>query len=148
MSKLDYCNSVLYNASQYQLDKLRRLQNTAARIVFKKSKYNHATPLLRELHWLPINKRVIFKVATTVYKCLNGSGPDYLQEMLIPYVPGRALRSSELSLMVVPKLSRNNNSGKKAFSFYGPSVWNSLPLSLRTCDSYKRFKQNLKTHLF
>ena len=77
-SKLDHCNSLLYGLPAYQLAKLQVLQNTAARVVSLTRKYDHITPVLESLHWLPVKFRIVFKVLLLVYKALNGMAPPYL----------------------------------------------------------------------
>ena len=81
-SKLDHCNSLLYGLPAYQLAKLQVLQNTAARVVSLTRKYDHITPVLQSLHWLPVKFRIVFKVLLLVYKALNGMAPPYLSDML------------------------------------------------------------------
>ena len=61
-SKLDYCNPLLYGLPKYQLQRLQYVQNTAARVVLQVSKFQHITPVLCALHWLPIQYRIIFKI--------------------------------------------------------------------------------------
>ena len=77
-SKLDYCNALLYGLPKYRLQRLQYVQNTAARVVFQVSKFQHITPVLSELHRLPIQYRIIFKILLLVYKSLNGTSPSYL----------------------------------------------------------------------
>ena len=76
-STLDYCNSIYYNLPNKQLNKLQKIQNHSARIITKKRKYDHITPVLKSLHWLPIKQRIIFKVAILTFKTLNGLAPNY-----------------------------------------------------------------------
>ena len=69
-SRLDYCNLLLYGVGEGLMDRLQHVQNAAARLVSDAKKYDHITPIMMDLHWLPIRRRVTFKVATLVYKCL------------------------------------------------------------------------------
>ena len=77
-SRLDYCNSLLYGVGEGLMDRLQRGQNAAAWLVSGAKKYDHITPIMMNLHWLPIRRRVTFKVATLVYKCLHGCAPVYI----------------------------------------------------------------------
>ena len=61
-SHVDYCNSFLYGLPAYQLNKLQRVQNAAARLIFLESKYCHVRPLLYNMHWLPVKFRIDFKI--------------------------------------------------------------------------------------
>ena len=83
-SRLDYCNSLMYGIAENQLDKLQRIQNTAARLVAGVKKCDHMSPVLRRLHWLPVRHRVTFKIATLVYKSLHGLAPTYLSRQCVP----------------------------------------------------------------
>ena len=67
-ARLDYCNSILYGTSAGNLGKLQRVINTLARVVSGTRKRDHITPILVELHWLPIASRIRFKVALQTYK--------------------------------------------------------------------------------
>ena len=80
-SKLDFCNSLLYRLSKKQLDKLQRIQNAAASIK-KTQKFQHISAVLRNLHWLPVTKRIEFKILTITYKALNGMAPSYICDLL------------------------------------------------------------------
>ena len=82
-SKLDYCNDLLYGLPSQQFNRLQSILNTAARSVTMTRKYYHITPILRDLHWLPVNFRVQFKLRLQVYKTLHGLAPSYLSSKLL-----------------------------------------------------------------
>ena len=103
-TKLDQNNSLLVNSPKTLLQKLQKVQNAAAKLVSRKRKFDSVTPLLQELHWLPIEQRIQYKVALLVYKSLNGCGPLYLAELLKHYSPAHDLRSAASKLLFVPKI--------------------------------------------
>ena len=76
------------------LHKLQLVQNCAARLILGGGKYEHITPLLRELHWLPVEHRINFKLLLITFKALNNLAPSYVSNLLHVYTPDRLLRSS------------------------------------------------------
>ena len=122
-------------------------QNIVARLITGHGRLEHITPVLKSLHWLPVQQRITFKTLVLVYKAVNNLAPVYLQELIHPHVPCRGLRSSEKNLLVVPFTGRSVVQ-QCAFSAAGPRLWNSLPLSLRSASSLSVFKSHLKPYLF
>ena len=98
---VDYCNSLFYGMPQYLVDKLQRIQNTAARVVMLVPKFEHITPVMVELHWLPVKYRIMYKILLLVFKCLSGEAPTYLQAMIRWHVPRRTMRSNSALLLEV-----------------------------------------------
>ena len=80
VSKLDYSSTVLAGAPAVQLNRLQSVLNAAARLVFLARKYEHTSPLLREVHWLKVPQRIQFRLCVLTYRCLHGSAPSYLAE--------------------------------------------------------------------
>jgi len=122
-SCLDYCNHLLVGVSARMLDKLQSLQNAAARLVTGTRKFDHITPVLRELHWLSVRQRVKFKTAVWVYKCLHGLDPAYLANYCQPttVTAGRThLRSANTQQLAIPRT--NAGYGDRSFAVSGPSV--------------------------
>ena len=116
-------------------------------MIMKTKKRDHITPVLIELHWLPVRARIEFKILLLVYKSMHEKAPHYLRDLLVQYTPERELRSSDKELLVIPR-SRLSSMGGRAFSALAPRVWNTLPLSLRNAQTVASFKASLKTHLF
>ena len=138
---------LLFGLPKYLIQRLQAIQNCAARLVSCKPKYAPATPILRELHWLPVKSRIIFKILLLVDKSLNNLAPAYINSLLKNYKPSRNLRSVDQGLLTVPK-SNQRTYGDRAFSVAAPKLWNSLPLDIRNSGSITLFKCKLKTFLF
>jgi len=77
-SRLDYSNSLLCGLPQAQIDKIQRVQNAAARLIFKQPKFSHISPVLHQLHWLPIKYRIEFKILLFTFKAIHGMVRDYI----------------------------------------------------------------------
>ena len=146
-SRLDYGNCLLYGITGNLMQRLQRLQNSAARLVTKSPKSCHITPILHKLHWLPVHLRIEYKILMYVYKALNGLAPKYIADLLTSYTPGRHLRSSNVGLLHIPK-THLGSFGDKAFSTSAPILWNSLPVKIKSAKSLASFKSSLKTYLF
>ena len=142
-SRLDYMNAILHGLPHYLIEKLQKVQNHAARVLCGLRKYVHITPPLQALHWLPIRKRIEYKIAMLCYKCIHMLAPKYLCDMISIYTPKRRLRSSlDKYLLNVPKV--RTGFGEQAFSYSGPKIWNDLPHDVRASESLNSFKQILK----
>ena len=124
LSKLDYCNALLYDILDNHLTRLQRIQNSAARLVLRRDKRSSASDLLKTLHWLPVRARIEYKLSTICFKCLSpqsDAAPSYLSLLLNPYKPSRTLRSQDTNLLSVPRFSLETF-GKRSFSVAGPSI--------------------------
>ena len=142
MSRLDYCKSLLYGtpAVHLKLGKLQRLQNAAARLVCTVFRYDHITPSLLNLHWLPVTHRIEFKIAMVVHKCIYGVSPQYLLDLI------KIKESSQYQLRSYRAYNAYRTKktlGDRAFENVAPKVWNRLPLEIRQCQSLNTFKVRL-----
>ena len=125
---------------------LQRTMNSAARLITGIKKYEHISDALRNLHWLPIECRIKFKILLTVYKSLNGLAPDYLSALIDVRRPTRCLRSSDKLLLNVPKINTVTY-GQRAF-YVATTLWNSILDNIRNAVTVEIFKTRLKTFLF
>ncbi len=146
-SRLDYWNALLGGCSARLINKLQMVQNAAARVLTRTRKYDHISPVLSTLHWLPIKHRIDFKILLITYKALNGLAPQYLSELLSHYSPPRPLRSQNSGHLIIPRISKST-AGGRSFSYLAPKLWNNLPNTVREADTLCQFKSRLKTHLF
>ena len=148
-SRLDYCNSLLYGLPDCLISKLSRVQNAAARLVYKAPRFCHTSPILQELHWLPIRDRIKFKVILITFKAIKGAAPNYLQELIsFKGNSSYGLRSNDLFLLAQPRQRTLTTLGDRTFVVAAPMLWNCPPVELRNSNIFiESFKVKLKTHL-
>ena len=116
-------------------------------LVFNVGRTTHTTPLLCELHWLPIPQRIQFKLCLHIHKIITNSAPEYLSNCISLYKPSRALRSSQDTTRL--QIPRSNYSfSANRFGVTAPKAWNIIPQHIREMTSTPLFKQHLKTYLF
>jgi hypothetical protein len=141
-SRLDYCNSLFVNMNKANLFKLQKVQNAAARLVVRKTKRQSVARAMKELHWLRVESRIIFKILLMVYKCVKGQCSENLK---IKYKMYNCRQQDYLQLQTK---SVNTKHGKRTFDYVGPRLWNSLPPHMRMEDDIEAYKKQLKTLLF
>ena len=129
------------------MDRHQRLQNRAARLVTRSKAAIHIAPIRKDLHWLPIQERINYKIIVTVYKCIHRLAPNYLSSILTTITRDNRLRLKQ----VCRELNTHSCAkvvGKQAFGTRASELWNKLPLNIRTIRTLQSFKQTLKTHPF
>ncbi len=134
-SRLDYCNTLLGGCSARLINKLQMVQNAAARVLTRTRKYDHISPVMSTLHWLPIKHCIYFKILLITYKALNGLAPQYLSELLSHYSPDTSAMISKLwpfdntlniEYLIIPW---------RSFFYLAPKLWNNLPNTVREADT-------------
>ena len=118
---MDYCNATFAGAADEQTARMQKIQNNVAQLILKKSKRDHVTPLLKELHWLPVRYRIQYKLATLAFRHFDGTLPPYLSSFLCIYQPSRSLRSSTERLLKIPKTNLKNF-GERSFGYIAPTA--------------------------
>ena len=146
--RLDYCNVLLCGIFDGLVHCLQSVQNAAARLVTGAGRREHITPVLRQLHWLPVRPQIDCKVVVLVYKSLHCLAPPYLSDcQVVTDVGRRHLRSADVHTCTVPRTQ--SRLGNRSFRVAGPRLWNSLPAELRQQDiCLTEFRRLLKTFLF
>ena len=134
--QLDYCNSLLIELPEIQINHLQHIQNSAARIVSRRPHHEHITPVLEN-----VQQWIMFKVALFVFKCLNGLAPPYLAEMIT--VKENFCNCELRSDGCLQEKKTNNSFGDRAFSICGPVLWNRLPKCMKEINSLDKFKKEL-----
>ena len=136
-----YCVTVL--KMPYQ-----RIQNMCAKLLLSRSIYGSSSDVLKELHFLPVQARVDHKILSFMHQSTYGTAPTYLKEILNKPEMNRKLCSTSSNLNYVVLYNKNKTFGYRSFIFYGPLVWNKLPVTTKGIPNYKTFKKKCKTHLF
>jgi len=148
-SRFDYANSVLFGCPQKHTARLQRAQHALARVVTQQrsgSSSTASTELLKQLHWLPIEWRIRFKLATLTFKELHTGHPPYLADLLQYHKTTKSTRSSASRLLSVPR--HNLSFGSRAFRISAPKIWNSLPPHILQSQTLDSFRHHLKTYYF
>ncbi len=125
-SRLDYCNALFGGCSACSINKLQMVQNAAAIVLTRTRKYDHISPVLSTIHWLPIKHRIDYKILLITYKALNGLAPLYLSELLSHYSPPRPLQSQNSGHLIISRISKST-AGGRPFFYLAPKLWNNLP---------------------
>ncbi len=128
-SRLDYCNSSLGGCSAHLINKLQMVQNAATRVLTRTSKYDHISPVLSTLHWLPIKHCIYLKILL-----ITGLAHQYLSELLSHYSPPRPLHSQNSGCLIIPRISKST-AGGRSFFYLAPKLWNNLPNNVREAET-------------
>ena len=141
---LDYCNGLYYGMPAYQRAKLLRIQNAVACLVCSTPRFSHITPVLADLHWLPVKFRVFFKILTLTFRAKHGLAPKYMTDLIATKNHScYDLRSSKDLLLANPLNDLKPPLGARTFTYAAPTEWNSLPSTIRNITVIETFEIRL-----
>ena len=146
LSRLDYGSATLVGVPAYLIDRLQSILHAAARLdglVNGSHKYYHVSSLLRDLHWLRVPERIMYRLAVLVFRSRNHTAPEYVTRDLHWVADDdsrRRLRSATTHQLMVPR-TRLRTVGDRAFGTAGARVWNDLPSSVVSAPSLAVFKR-------
>ena len=149
ITKLDYCNSLYYGMPNYLLKELQLIMNRAARLIKGVPPRERITPVLIELHWLPIKARIEYKIDVMTHQALQSGKPEYLRKMLENFHHDNIMElrhDTDLHRLLEPR--SNLEIGFRAFERCAPRLYNKLPTEIKDCTKMDTFKKQLKTYLF
>ena len=150
LSRIDYCNSLLFGSTLDVTSHLQRIQNYAARVILRLPMSSRITIHLKSLHWLPVKVRSTYKIACLCYHCHSSTAPSYVTDMLHKKpLHTSSTRSSSYTMLLLNRPAHSKATlGDRSFSFASSSVWNSIPNDVKCAQSLSSFKSRLKTYLF
>ena len=149
ISRLDFCNSIYYGLPNYHMKKIQLIMNRAARLIKGVGPRERITPILIELHWLPVKARIVYKICLLVFNALKFGKPEYVRRMLKDFQPDTDMllrHGSDLLRLQEPRC--NLQLGFRAFEISAPRLFNKLPQHVKNSDTTAVFKKKLKTFLF
>ena len=145
LSVINYCDLVYGNAAQCVLSKLQKSQNFAARIVTGVRKYDHVSPALVRLNWVPLKERRLEHRLNFMHKCVNGAAPVYLSDCFRRNDEIHSYNTRNRLLLTLPRAL--SNSGQRNFLYKGVSDFNKLPNNIRNEPNYKKYKSAVYSHV-
>ena len=145
--RLDNGNALLYGLPSTLMTRLQKVQNSSTRLVSRTHKREQITPVLNSLNWLEFIYRSQYKIFVYTFKALQGTAPQCLTELTVPYQPTGFLRS-ESGVFLAVLTTRGVTYGNRCFRKVAATLWNNLPVTIRKCKTLDTFKKKIKTNLF
>lgn len=142
LSRLSYCSAVWGGIGQTQITRLQRVVNFGARVIFNKKKHEPVTPLLKELRWLSVQNRLLLDTATFMFKVAHGLVPETITSLFTRVSTISERHTRQVNDFYVPRARTED--GKRALSYRGAKVWNSVPTNLKCCSNPKTFRKSYR----
>ena len=141
-----YCSSVWANTSTTNICKLQAVQIFAARIVTNSRKFDHISPILKQLCWMPVKDHLFYRDALLTFKCMNGMAPTNLSSKFIKRgtISSRSTRNADQ--LNIPRYK--TATGQRSFIYRAVTIWNRLPESIKLSASIDIFKRRLRKYLY
>ena len=133
---------MLFDVSKSNLNKLQKVQNAAARLVVRKRKHDSVSSSIKDLHWLRVESRIIFKLLLITHKSIQGRCSKNLQ---LPY---KLFNCRPDDFLKLETIRCNTKYGQRTYRWAAPRLWNALPLKIRMEEKTDTFKRLVKTLLF
>ena len=144
-SRLFYCSPVWSSTSKKNVSKLQSVQNFATR-VFNFSKFQHITPVLRDLNWLPVSSMLKYTVGILTFKCVNGLAPTYLCSRFVTRATVHDRNTRNENKLDIS--GYKSDARQRSFLYRSVTMWNSLPTAITDCNNLAMFKRKLTDYLF
>ena len=138
------CSTVWSNTSTQNINKLQSIQNFASKIIMNSRKFDHVTPFLRQLNWLPVSQLLYCRDCVLSYKCFNGLAPQYHVDKFTKRSNIHAHHTSNRDLLHIPLY--RTATGQRTFTYRGTSIWNNID-DIKQCGSLQSFKKIIKWQL-
>ena len=145
LSIINYCSRIWGTTTREQLDRVQKVQNFAAKVAFGGArKYDHVTPIFKDLQWMDVKSKITFDICTFTFKVISNMLPDWL--FSFPSVGEVQERPTRQANCLAIKRTKTNLASR-AITIKGPKEWNNLPINIRNAASVKGFKNNLRKHI-
>ena len=134
------------STTKKNVSKLQSVQNFAARVVTGSRKFEHITPVLRDLNWLPVSSTLKYTVGILTFKCVNGLAPRYLCPRFVTRATVHDRNTRNKNKLDIP--GYKSAAGQRSFLCRSVTMWNSFPTAITDCNNLAMFRRKLKDYLF
>ncbi|CAB3984492.1 Hypothetical predicted protein [Paramuricea clavata] len=139
--------TLLYSMVKHFCNKYKEIESNtdiACRILTNTERYDHVTPALRAIRWLPVEEHLKYRETLITYKCMNGLAPPYLSKLFIKRNEIHDLNTRNNKALHIPQ--HKTVSGQRTFYYRAVKLWNDLDEDLKKLP-WKSFKTKLKNKM-